>query len=66
MCPDLEIAKKILPIYDKIGNLNRKFFELQGDFWVKFEDIKSHEFREKLADVLYQIGNFCDEILAEF
>jgi hypothetical protein len=64
--PDFEIAKTILPLYDRLKSYNDRIWELQGGFEPPLDRFKEHEYRSLIADILRQMGDTCDEIVAAF
>lgn len=64
--PDLEIAVKLMPLYEKIQNYRQEIWALHGDFFPPMDKFRTHEFREQIAVLLRQMGDVCDEILMAF
>ena len=64
---DIDLAKKLLPLYDKFVSLRQYIWDdLHGDFFPPAEKFRTREFREQIADVLRKLGGVCDEILMVF
>lgn len=64
--PDLIMAVKLLPLYEKMQNYRQEIWGLHGDFYPPMDKFKTHEFRLQIAEVLRRMGGLCDEILKVF
>ena len=64
--PDLTMAVKLLPLYEKMQNYRQEIWGLHGGFFPPMDKFKTHEFREQIAEILRKMGGICDEILMTF
>lgn len=64
--PDLTMAVKLLPLYEKMQNYRQEIWALHGDFFPPMDKYRTHEFRAQIADILRKMGGVCDEILMAF
>ena len=64
--PDLMMAQKLLPFYEKMQHYREKIWSLHGDFFPPMEKFRRHEFRVQIAEILRKMGATCDEILKVF
>ena len=64
--PDLTMAVKLLPLYEKMQNYRQEIWGLHGGFFPQMDKFKTHEFRELIAEILRKMGGACDEILMTF
>jgi len=64
--PNITIASKLLPLYEKFFGYKDAIWELQGGFEPPQEKFLTREFRIELTDILRKMGETCDEILAVF
>ena len=64
--PDLEMAVKLAPLYNKIKQYKDDIWALQGGFEPPLDKFRTHEFRVQIADILRKMGGVCDEILGAF
>ena len=68
---DLEIAKKLYPLYERFTQLRQEIWELHGpyeqsDFFPPMDLFRTQEYRTKVAEILRRMGGVCDEILRAF
>lgn len=64
--PDLMMAVKLLPLYEKMQNYRQEIWEFQGGFYPPMDKFRAHEFRSYIANILRKMGGLCDDILAVF
>lgn len=64
--PDLEMAAKLVPLYENMNQLKDEIWELHGDFFPPMEKFRTHEFRAQIAVILRRMGTICDEILKAY
>ncbi|MDF2685356.1 MAG: hypothetical protein K0S55_537 [Clostridia bacterium] len=64
--PEIEIAHKILPLYEQLIKYKNEIWALHGDFFPPMEKFRTHEFRAQIAAILRQMGDTCDNIVAAF
>lgn len=64
--PDLEMAVKILPLYERLHQLKGEIWALQGDFFPPMDKFRTHGFRAQIAALLRKMGETCDEIVKTF
>ncbi len=64
--PDLTMAVKLLPLYEKMQNYRQEIWALQGGFYPPMYKFRTHRFRAKIAEILRKMGGICDEILLAF
>lgn len=64
--PDLTMAVKLLPLYEKMQNYRQEIWDLQGDFFPSMDKFRMHEFRAKIADILQCMGGICEDILKAY
>ena len=64
--PDLDMAVKLLPLYEKMQNYRQEIWKLHGDFFPPMDKFRKHEFRTQIAEILRKMGGVCDEILTQF
>ncbi len=64
--PDLAMAVKLLPLYQKMQDYRQKIWGLQGGFFPPMDKFRTHEFRAQIAEILRKMGGVCDEILAAY
>ena len=64
--PDLTMAVKLLPLYEKMQNYRQEIWALQGGFYPPMEKFRTHEFRAEIAKILRKMGSVCDEILMAY
>lgn len=62
----LELAQKLLPLYQKFTRLRQEIWSLHGDFFPPMEKFRTRAFRAQLAEILRAMGGVCDEILQAF
>jgi hypothetical protein len=68
---DIDIAKKLLPLYERFTRLRQEIWELHGpyeksDFFPPMDKFRTQEYRTKAAEILRQMGGVCAEILRAF
>jgi hypothetical protein len=63
-CPDLEVIRRLQPVYEKMQSLFEEISEMQGGFWIPFETLKDAGARRAISDKIREFGPCCDEILA--
>lgn len=64
--PDLPMAVKLLPLYEKMQNCRQEIWELHGGFFPPMNQFRTHMFRAHIAAILRNMGDLCDEILMVF
>ncbi|MDR0288153.1 MAG: hypothetical protein LBI03_10690 [Clostridiales bacterium] len=64
--PDLMMAVKLAPLYEKMRQYKDDIWTLQGGFEPPLDKFRMHEFRAQIADILRKMGDLCDEILTAF
>jgi len=64
--PEMEIAHKLLPLYETMKNNTNKIWKLQGGFSPPMEKFRTYEFRKEISDIFINMGKTCDEILQVF
>ncbi|MHB1152607.1 MAG: hypothetical protein ACYCWE_06460 [Eubacteriales bacterium] len=64
--PDMTLAVKLLPLYEKMQNYRQEIWILHGDFFPPMDKLRTHEFRVLIAEILRKMGGVCDEILMVF
>ena len=64
--PDLTMAVKLLPLYEKMQNYRQEIWALQGGFYPPMGEFRTHEFRAQIAEILRKMGGVCDEILMAY
>ena len=65
--PDLIIAAKLLPLYERIGKYKQLIWdELHEGFEPSFMKLRHPKFRGLLAEILREIGETCADILNVF
>jgi hypothetical protein len=64
--PDMEIAHKLLPLYEKLNDTKEKIWGLHGGFSPPLEKFREHKFRMEITDLLKVMGKICNEILNVF
>ena len=64
--PEFELAKNILPQYEKLLEFNQQIWDKQGGFEPPLDKLATHEYRSDLADILREMGDICDEIVAVY
>jgi len=64
--PDLTMAVKLLPLYQKMQDYRQEIWTLQGGFFPPMDQFRTHAFRANIAAILRKMGGVCDEILAAF
>ena len=68
---DIDIAKKLLPLYERFTRLREEIWAQHGlfdksDFFPPMEKFRTQEYRTKVAEILRRMGGVCDEILRAF
>ncbi len=63
---NIDIAKRLLPLYEKFTRLRQDIWMLHGDFFPPMDKFKTREFRAEIAKMLREMGSVCDEILMAF
>ena len=68
---DIDIAKKLLPLYERFTRLRQGIWEQHGiyeksDFFPPIDKFRTQEYRTKVAEILRRMGGVCDEILRAF
>ena len=64
--PNLTMAVKLLPLYEKMQNYRQEIWGLHGDFFPPMDKFRTHEFRTKIAEILRCMGGICDDILKAY
>ncbi len=64
--PDLSMAVKLLPLYEKMQNYRQEIWTLHGGFFPSMDNFRKHEFRIQIAEILRKMGGLCDEILMAY
>lgn len=64
--PEFPNAEKILEHYKQMRLLCQKIWDTHGDFMPPADKMVNHEFRERLAGTLREMGDICDGILSLF
>jgi hypothetical protein len=64
--PDLEFAKKVLPLYEQKKQCKDDIWALQGGFYPPMGKFREHQFRAEIANILRKMGKNCDDILSKF
>lgn len=64
--PDLTMAVKLLPLYEKMQNYRQEIWAFHGDFFPPMDKFRAHDFRVQIAELLRKMGGICDEILMAF
>ncbi len=64
--PDLTMAVKLLPLYQKMQDYRQEIWTLQGGFFPPMDKFRTHEFRAQIAEILRTMGDVCNEILRAF
>jgi hypothetical protein len=67
----IDIAKKLLPQYERFTRLRQEIWELHGlydksDFFPPVSTFRTQEYRTKVAEILGRMGGVCEEILRAF
>jgi hypothetical protein len=68
---DIDIAKKLLPLYAQFTRLRQEIWELHGlydksDFFPPMDKFKTKEYRTNVAEILRRMGSICAEIINIF
>ena len=63
---EVEIAAKLLPLYERFFKCKDKIWKLSGGFSPPAKKFRQRKFREKIAALLREKGTICGEILAVF
>lgn len=63
---EIELAKRLLPLYQKFTQLRQEIWALHGDFFPPMEKFRTRAFRMQIAEILRKMGEVCDEILQVF
>jgi hypothetical protein len=68
---EMELAKKLLPRYERFTRLREEIWELHGvydksDFFPPMDQFRTPEYRTNVAEILRRMGGICDEILKVF
>jgi hypothetical protein len=63
---DLALAKILLPHYEKFTLLRKEIGRLHGNFFPPMDKFKTREFRTKIAAIVQQMGDLCDDIIMAF
>jgi hypothetical protein len=63
---DIEIAKKLLPLYEKYTQLRQDIWALQGGFYPPMDKFRTREFRLQIVEILREMGKVCIDILKVF
>ena len=63
---DIPLAKKLLPHYKYFVQLRKEIWALHDGFFPPMDKFRTYEFRKKIADILRQMGNICNDILRVF
>lgn len=61
---DLEIAKRLLPLFKMIKDYKDEIWAYHGDFFPPMNKFRTHEFRVHIAGILRKMGEVCTQILA--
>lgn len=64
--PDLIMAKKLLPLYERMQQHRQNIWSLQGGFFPPMEKFRTHAFRTQIAGILREMDGICEEILLAF
>ncbi len=64
--PDLKMAVKLAPLYNKMKQYKDDIWTLQGGFEPSSDKFRTHDFRAQIADLLRKMGGVCDEILGVY
>ena len=64
--PDLTMAAKLVPLYERMKQYRDDIWALQGGFEPPMDKFRTHEFRAQIADILRKMGGLCDEILMAY
>jgi len=63
---EVEIAAKLLPLYERFFKCKDRIWKLSGGFSPPAKKFRQRKFREKIAALLREMGAICGEILAVF
>ena len=63
---DIELARRLLPLYARFMQLRQEIWALHGDFFPPMDKFRTREFRMKIAEILRRMGSVCGEILRAF
>ncbi|MCL2445424.1 MAG: GyrI-like domain-containing protein [Oscillospiraceae bacterium] len=64
--PEVEIAAKLLPLYERFFKCKDKIWKLSGGFYPPAKKFRQRKFRAKIAALLREMGAICGEILKVF
>ena len=64
--PEVEIAARLLPLYERFFKCKDKIWKLSGGFYPPAKKFRQRKFRAKIAALLREMGAICGEILAVF
>jgi len=64
--PEVEIAAKLLPLYERFFKCKDKIWKLSGGFYPPAKKFRQRKFRAKIAALLREMGGICGEVLAVF
>jgi len=63
---DMDIARRLLPLYGKLREGKDELWALAGGFWVPADVFATRGFRAGAAEILRRMGGVCAEILRAF
>ncbi|MDD4773262.1 MAG: hypothetical protein PHZ09_06605, partial [Eubacteriales bacterium] len=61
--PDMIMAQKLLPLYERLQNYRQDIWALHDGFFPPLDKFRTHRFRARIAEILRKMGGVCDEIL---
>lgn len=64
--PDIEIAGRLLPLYERMQLLRQEIWDYQEGFFPSMANFRRNDFRAHIAAILRAMGGICEEIYSAF